>query len=131
LKSGAKRKARTRIHPNEIFVFGVLAVALSLPVLTASLAMSDSLINGHFHFLPCVQKTVFHRECLTCGMTRSFGAMWKGNIKLAREFNRGGPATFTGFWIMLFLGLGLICQGRFHGSRNGMEKNHENWRSNL
>jgi hypothetical protein len=114
-----------------MFVLGVMAVSLSLPVLGASLALSDTLISGHFHFLPCFHKTVFHRECLTCGMTRSFGAMWKGNVKLAREFNRGGPAAFAASWILLFLGIGLIFESRMQSKKSIMSSNHENCRSNL
>lgn len=131
MKSGPQKVIGGGVHPNEIIVFGILAVVLSLPVLGASLALSDSLISGRFHFLPCFQKTVFQRECLTCGMTRSFGAMWKGNLRLASEFNRGGPATFTGFWILLFLGIGLIHEGRLRLKARTAEKNDLNWRSNL
>jgi Protein of unknown function (DUF2752) len=55
--------------------------------------------------------------CLFCGMTRSFCAMSNGNWTQAREWNKGGPALYTFFWIWTvtaFAYSGFVTQ-RFAG----------------
>jgi len=101
-----------RVHPKEKVVLGAAALSLSLPVLLVSIALSDGLIQGRTRFLPCVHQTIFHHECMTCGMTRSFGAMWKGNVRLASAYNLGGPPAFIAVWILCFMGVALITDGR-------------------
>jgi len=102
----------SRLHPKEKVVLGAAALSLSLPVLLVSLAVSEGLIHGRTRFLPCVHKTIFHHECMTCGMTRSFGAMWKGNVRLAGAYNLGGPPGFAAVWILFFMGVALIVEGK-------------------
>jgi hypothetical protein len=105
-------RIESRLHPREKVVLGAAALSLSLPVLLVSLAVSDGLIHGRIHLLPCVHQTIFHHECMTCGMTRSFGAMWKGNIRLASAYNLGGPPGFVAVWILFFMGVALIADGK-------------------
>jgi len=51
--------------------------------------------------------------CLFCGMTRSFCAMSNGDFARAREWNRGGPALYTFFWLWLMTALAYsVCAGR-------------------
>ncbi len=77
---------------------------LTLPAILLSLVLSESIVDGKVHLVPCFWKTHFGKECHSCGMTRSFAAMWGGNLKLAVAFNRGGPAAFIMVWIIFFLG---------------------------
>ncbi|MBM3472802.1 MAG: DUF2752 domain-containing protein [Armatimonadetes bacterium] len=42
----------------------------------------------------CVSRTVFHMNCPTCGMTRSFAAMAHGRLRLAFALHRLGPLGF-------------------------------------
>jgi hypothetical protein len=52
--------------------------------------------------------------CLFCGMTRSFCAMSNGSWDQAMQWNRGGPALYTFFWIWIAAGSaysGLAAHG--------------------
>jgi len=42
----------------------------------------------------CVSRTVFHMNCPTCGMTRSFVSMAHGRLRLAFALHRLGPLAF-------------------------------------
>jgi hypothetical protein len=42
----------------------------------------------------CVFKTYFNIECFSCGMTRSFMSIAKGNFEEANEFNKLGIPLF-------------------------------------
>jgi hypothetical protein len=108
-----------RIHPKEQIVLGTAGLLLTVPVLALSFAFSDPIIEGDFKLFPCFHKAIFHKECYTCGMTRSFGAMWKGNIRLAKAYNRGGPAAFIMVWILFFMSVFFIsCNIRLRFRRS-------------
>jgi hypothetical protein len=42
----------------------------------------------------CVSRVVFHMNCPTCGLTRSFVAMAHGEVRLAFALHRLGPLGF-------------------------------------
>ena len=100
-----------RFHPKEELVLGFVGLGATLPALLISWALAGPILDGRVGLLPCFHKTVFHRECMTCGMTRSFGAMWKGRADLASSYNRGGPALFTAFWFVALMGACFVAHG--------------------
>jgi hypothetical protein len=108
---GPARPLFRRLHPKEELVLGFMSLAAALPALLVSCVLAGPILDGSVRLLPCFHKTVFHRECMTCGMTRSFSAMWKGKVDLASAYNRGGPATFVAFWVAALLGALFVAHG--------------------
>ncbi|TVR70884.1 MAG: DUF2752 domain-containing protein [Marinilabiliales bacterium] len=51
----------------------------------------------------CVHVTTHGGECSTCGLTRSFAEMARGNYTSAAMLNRNGPLIFGFFVIQLFM----------------------------
>lgn len=51
----------------------------------------------------CVHVTTYGGECSTCGLTRSFAEMARGNFTNAAMLNRNGPLIFWFFVIQLLM----------------------------
>jgi len=60
----------------------------------------------------CVSRTVFHMNCPTCGLTRSFVAMAHGRLRLAYHLHRLGPLGF----LLLLLQVPLRAYAVFTGA---------------
>ena len=74
-----------------LLVFTVLVTM----TLAGSFVSYERVVSSGHPWLPS-----FHCSgCLFCGMTRSFCAMSNGYWAQAREWNKGGPALYTFFWI--------------------------------
>lgn len=43
---------------------------------------------------PCLFKTIFHVPCPGCGLTRSFRAIWRGDLSQAIRYHPLGPLLF-------------------------------------
>jgi hypothetical protein len=89
------------------WVLLVFTVLVSM-TLIGSFVSYERVVSGGHPWLP----THHCSGCLFCGMTRSFCAMSNGNWAQAREWNRGGPALYTFFWIWILAGFaysGLVA----------------------
>lgn len=75
----------------------VLAVFTVLVAMTliGSFVSYERVVSGGHPWLPARHCP----GCLFCGMTRSFCAMSNGNCTQAKDWNKGGPALYTFFWI--------------------------------
>jgi hypothetical protein len=61
--------------------------------------------TGDGYFLECAHVSFYGKECQTCGLSRSFTEMTKGNITEARKLNINGPLLFGFFASQLLLRL--------------------------
>jgi hypothetical protein len=80
-----------------LLVFTVLVGIM----LAGSFVSYERVLNSGHPWLPKRQCP----GCLFCGMTRSFCAMSNGNWDQALQWNRGGPALYTLFWIWMLAGV--------------------------
>ncbi len=60
--------------------------------------------------IECAHLAVSGHECSTCGLSRSFSEMVRGNYHSANAYNRNGPLLFGFFASQLFIrsSLGII-----------------------
>jgi hypothetical protein len=59
--------------------------------------------GGREYPVVCAHVSFYGMECPTCGLSRSFSEMSRGNFSSAAGFNRNGPLLFGFFSIQLFL----------------------------
>jgi hypothetical protein len=59
--------------------------------------------NGEGFPLECAHVSFYGKECQTCGLSRSFTEMTKGNVTEARKLNFNGPLLFGFFASQLLL----------------------------
>ncbi len=55
------------------------------------------------HTLECIHVSTYGEECRSCGLTRSFAAMARGDFSAAAALNRSGPLIFLFFASQLFM----------------------------
>lgn len=58
--------------------------------------------NGYY-MVECAHVSYYGEDCQTCGLTRSFSEMVRGNFSSASDYNRNGPLIFTFFVSQLFM----------------------------
>lgn len=58
--------------------------------------------NGYYP-VECVHNSIYADDCPTCGLSRSFSEMVRGNFKSAAEYNRNGPLIFGFFAFQLMM----------------------------
>jgi hypothetical protein len=81
----------------------------AINILTGSLIVVVFLYSGFHspddgnHPVECVHVAVYGGECSTCGLSRSFSMVARGNIASAIEYNRNGPLLFAFFGSQLLL----------------------------
>ena len=51
----------------------------------------------------CAHISYYGEDCQTCGLSRSFSEMLRGNFYSASEYNRNGPLLFAFFLFQLFM----------------------------
>ena len=87
-------------------------------IIVAGIIISIMIYSGIFspqknnHPVTCNYRQLFGKPCPTCGISRSFSAMVRGNFKQAKELNPNGPGIFFFFAIqgilrLLFLSLSV------------------------
>lgn len=59
--------------------------------------------GGDSYPVECTHVSLLGKECPTCGLSRSFTEMTRGNISEARELNVNGPLLFGFFASQLLL----------------------------
>ena len=69
-------------------------------ILIASFAITpEALQDGAWAIVPsCPTRSMFGRECPTCGTTRAFAAMGHGRMGDAIRFNRASPISYAFIW---------------------------------
>lgn len=74
----------------------------------------------------CVHLKYTGQECGTCGLTRSFSAMIRGDLSSASDYNRNGPLLFAFFVTQFFMrALAGYSVFRINGWSNGNNKIHQ------
>ena len=76
-----------------LLTLGLLATALVPP------GADHATVRGQ-HVGLCVFRTVTGYDCPGCGLTRSFQAMWRGDLRRAWERHPGGPIAFAMTWLV-------------------------------
>ncbi len=56
-----------------------------------------------YYPVECAHISVYGEDCPTCGLSRSFSEMVRGNFSSASEYNRNGPLLFAFFISQLLL----------------------------
>ncbi len=56
-----------------------------------------------YYPVECAHISIYGEDCPTCGLSRSFSEMVRGNFSSASEYNRNGPLLFAFFISQLFL----------------------------
>ncbi len=56
-----------------------------------------------YYPVECAHVSVYGEDCPTCGLSKSFSEMIRGNFSSASEYNRNGPLLFAFFVSQLFL----------------------------
>ena len=56
-----------------------------------------------YYPVECAHVSVYVEDCRTCGLSRSFSEMVRGNFSSASEYNRNGPLLFAFFVSQLFM----------------------------
>lgn len=87
-------------------------LALASLVLVVSLASPWLKSRGLWVGIPCVFNRITHLPCLTCGLTRSFGHMARGELAGALEYHLLGPALFLLVAVFSMYALVAVCTGR-------------------
>jgi hypothetical protein len=87
-------------HPRSYQAINILAGALIIFVLLYSAFYSPDEMD---YPVECVHVAVYGKECSTCGLSRSFSMMARGNLSSATEYNRNGPLLFAFFGSQLLL----------------------------
>jgi hypothetical protein len=87
-------------HSRSYQAINILTGSLIIFVLLYSAFHS---VDDMDHPVECVHVAVYGEECSTCGLSRSFSMMARGNISSATEYNRNGPLLFAFFGSQLFL----------------------------
>jgi Protein of unknown function (DUF2752) len=89
------------------WVLIVFTVLIGLALSGSFVSYQGVLTNGHpwlpRHYCP---------GCPFCGMTRSFCAMSSGEWRQAWQWNRGGPALYTLFWIWIVAAFVYVAYAR-------------------
>ncbi|MGZ3751009.1 MAG: DUF2752 domain-containing protein [Mucilaginibacter sp.] len=57
----------------------------------------------------CYYQILYKRPCPTCGLSRGFSAIMRGEFKEASQFNQNSIPLFCFFSIQLFLRLTINC----------------------
>ena len=77
-----------------------------------------------YYPVECAHVSFYGEDCPTCGLSRSFSEMVRGNFSSASEYNRNGPLLFTFFVSQLFMravaGLVLHRMGRTGAGYTGV-----------
>ncbi len=58
--------------------------------------------DGYYQ-VECAHIAIYGEDCPTCGLSRSFSEMVRGNFSSASEYNRNGPLLFAFFAFQLFM----------------------------
>ena len=84
-----------------LLLFGFL-FALSGTPLGIAIALSPEEIErgGIPLSRPCVYQSETGRPCTTCGMSRAFSALSRGQLERARRLNPASPWVFAGFVVI-------------------------------
>jgi hypothetical protein len=59
--------------------------------------------DDDYYPVDCAHVSVYGEDCPTCGLSRSFSEMVRGNFSSASEYNRNGPLLFVFFVSQLFM----------------------------
>ena len=79
-----------------------------------ALGISFVLANTHLHGPPCLMRSLLHIPCPGCGMTRSFNALWHGDLVTSFRFH---PLGLPLFGVFAVYGLCAVLQKRVPSTR--------------
>jgi len=87
---------------NPYIAVNILLATLIVCIFSYSAIFSPEKNN---HPIKCQYRAKYHKPCPTCGLSRSFSAVIRGNIFKARQYNANGPLIFFFFAIQLTMRL--------------------------
>ena len=82
---------------------------LIINIIFAGIIMLIMLYSGIFSYqtndfpVHCIHETLTGQPCPSCGLSRSFSAMVRGEPELAANFNPNGISVFVFFLVQFFL----------------------------
>jgi len=86
--------------------WAVLVCGLSMMVAVSFLVDPNDIESGKVFLSPtCPTKSLFGRECPTCGMTRGFAALSHGRFTEAMRYNRASPFAYGLTWAGIAWGM--------------------------
>lgn len=86
--------------------FSYQIINLSIGVLIIFIFACPAIFDSGNYPVECVHMEILGEECESCGLTRSFSAMFRGNYSSAFDYNRSGPLLFGFFAVQFFLRIG-------------------------
>lgn len=93
--------------------------------LSATLLTVSTLMSVNHHEGPsCVFRRAFHIPCPGCGLTRSFAALWHGNLSASFHFHPLGLPLFA----LMAMGAGVWL---FRNATPGMRRVAEQWENEM
>lgn len=100
----AKRESRSDLWIAALAWLSLLAVMAAI-VVGSFVITPEALVDGRVAIVPvCPMRSMFGRECLTCGMTRGFAAIGHGRLGDAIRYNRASPLSYAFIWASAALG---------------------------
>jgi hypothetical protein len=88
-----------------LLTWGSLFAIMSVIVIGSFVITPEALVDGRVAIVPmCPMRSMFGRECLTCGMTRGFAAIGHGRLGDAIGYNRASPVSYVFIWASAALG---------------------------
>lgn len=104
----SKAKLRFGLAASILLLLGLLMLGGTV-LLGVSFAVSPEMIDsGAVQLTPPCQAALAGQPCITCGMTRSFCAMSRGQLGRAFDYNALGPWAYGGTWVSVS-GIGTLC----------------------
>ncbi len=91
---------------------------------TVALVISAFLSGKHSAGPGCVFRRAFHIPCPGCGLTRSFAALWHGNLSASFHFHPLGLPLFA----LMAMGAGVWL---FRNATPGMRRVAEQWENEM
>ncbi len=89
---------------NSISIYSYQMVNLLAAIVIISVIAFSALFDSQGDYLvECVHVSSMGSECSTCGLTRSFSEMTRGEFHSASLYNRNGPLLFVFFVTQLVL----------------------------
>jgi hypothetical protein len=84
-----------KISGKEYLYFNITAVLCIILIIITLYAFS---LAENQQFITCSHKAIFGKPCITCGSTRAFGYIFKGQFSLAEKFNYFAIKLF---WLLI------------------------------
>lgn len=87
------------------FVGSAVPLAISFAVSPEAIERGEVVLTP-----PCPTLAATGRECASCGLTRAFCAMSRGELAAAARFNAAGPALYAAFCLIALGAAALIAK---------------------